>query len=794
MIDHKDKIKALKTLAHIDSEKVKVALLKEGEKIATLLQTENQYDLLETQIDLLDVIAFRISERSLQIIRDFLSRLKSLDFSYPADLGFPEKDYKKYHNRSKMTVKVLNVIERFRYSQIEAVLDIFLEYSASDNEEIRKQALHGLQELSEYNLDIIYPYKNWPGLRFDAQKIIIDKLVSLSKSNQMQYFEGIITLAENLLSPTMKGTSSNYKTITWKSGAVPPESAVKDIRDRTLAYLENCYQNDLTIKQKLSLISAMHSATRIHHEGSKEGIIKLIEENTLRVLKFFERIIPHEKLQIVEKIEDIAFWIHYHKGENISHSALKIKKQLDKYGEYQIYKTIIGFEGKFEEWTKGKRESNYQKIEEVRTKKGKEYAEAINEENYEQWEDRIIEFASTESEDLATFTNFGRFLEHFCMRSPDLGLRLVTTKTKSIERFLVPLFLGLWKAKKASIKLLINEWIKEGKYLNQFATVFQFNNDFDENLFEKILSEAIARKDKISLTHITRSIAAIYTSNNKNLIDKFFIPAIKALTKLQESRWIFGVRYRDSQIPILIDLEETDCDEILNNLLYLDTIDFHSEEILLSITKRFPEKVINFFGKRLNIKKNEEVFTIFDAIPYQFYKLHEELSKSPEKVIPIVQSWYDGDLGMFIYTGARLLQIIFPTFPKPFQVRLIELIKTNKRENIEFVLAILRNFEGQDFLHEVCKELVKELKDDDLLNVVRTILQSTGVVTGEYGFSDAYKEKKKKLESWLNDEDEKVRKFAENFITDLEKLIEAEKTRVEEETELMKHRYGNIEE
>lgn len=790
MMDHEDKLKTLKTLVKIDGEKAKAALLKEGEKIASVLKKEGAYDLLEAQIDLINIIAASISEQSLQILRDFLNRLKGLDFPYPSDLGFSEKEYQKYYNKNKMTVKVLNVIEHIRYHQPEQILDIFLEYSATGNEEIRKQALHGLQELSEYNLDIVYGNENWRGLGFAPQNMIIDKLASLNKSKQMQYFEGMITLAENLLSPTMKGTSSNYKTITWKSGAVPPEKAVKDIRNRTLACLENCYQNDLTIKQKISLISAMHSATRIHHGGSQENILKIIEENTLRVLSFFERIIPFEKLQIVEKIEDIVFWVYYHKGEKISHPALKIKNQLDKYEEYQIYKILIGFEGKFEEWTKSKRESNYQKIEDLRTKKGKEYAEEINEENYEQWENRIIEFASTESEDLATFPNFGKFLEHFCLHSPDLGLRLVSTKTKSLERFLVPIFVGLWKAKKDPIISLISELIKEGKYLYQLARIFEFNNDFDENLFEQILSEAIVRKDKIALTQVTVSIAAIYIPKNKDLINKFFIPAIKALTKFKEPSWVFGLWYRDSRIAILSDLKENDIDVILNNLLYLNKIDYHSEEILLPIAKHYPDKVINFFGKRLKTKRSEEGSSIFDAIPYDFHKLHDELSKIPEKIIPIVQSWYDGNYGMFIYKGARLLKIIFPTFPKSFQIKLIELIETNEKENIDFVLAILRNYEGQEFLHDVCKELVKELQDEELLNEVRTILQSTGVVTGEFGFSEAYEQKKKELEGWLNSADEKIRSFAESYIADLEKQIEAERKRAGEEIELRKHMYG----
>lgn len=110
-------------------------------------------------------------------------------------------------------------------------------------------------------------------------------------------------------------------------------------------------------------------------------------------------------------------------------------------------------------------------------------------------------------------------------------------------------------------------------------------------------------------------------------------------------------------------------------------------------------------------------------------------------------------------------------------------------------MAILRNYDGNPIIHNVCKELVKVLPDDsDLENELNVILQTTGVVSGEYGFVEAYKLKIEEIQPWLQDENTKVKEFTQKYIADLEKLIEYEKKRADEDIILRKHQYGESDE
>ena len=153
---------------------------------------------------------------------------------------------------------------------------------------------------------------------------------------------------------------------------------------------------------------------------------------------------------------------------------------------------------------------------------------------------------------------------------------------------------------------------------------------------------------------------------------------------------------------------------------------------------------------------------------------------------------YDGNYGLFIYRGARLLKNIFPDLPTEFEHKLIQVVQTKAEDNYLFVMAILRNYDGRPSIHVVCKELVKILPEGDkLLNEVSIILQSTGVVSGEYGFVEAYKNKIDEIAPWLEDRDSKVKHFAEEYVESLEKQIEYEQKRADEDVMLRKHQYGD---
>lgn len=793
------KIKILKQLARTTGEIAETALQKEAAKIATELENETRFDLLEQQIEMLDTFAFRVPETAVQIVRQFLDHLDALELTHQDELDWPKAELTKFENKNHLIVEVLKLLDRIRYHRLEDILEIFLSHSRHEDADVKTQAGQGLEHLAEYNIDIFYAGDNRAGFGPAPQIEVLECLEGLDTPEQRRNFSAITEVCNHLLSPSMTSTTSDYKSFTWSSSPVPGTDQIKDIRRRSLQLLKELYCVATTTTEKMSVINAMQGSTRTPNMGDYgDDVLDMVSRDTHEILAFFKEILPEENLQIVQKIEHDAFWRYrYAPSNDVKASALEIRDILATHDEYTIYKDLIGFEGVFEDWEKSlTNETDFQRTDEYRSAKATEYAQSINSENWAKWRCRILRFATTESDDLATFPNFFNFLRQFAEKSPDLAFGLLTENLDEIRLFTIPLLRGLWKgSRNPDLRALMLEWIAADQQLVAVAKLFVSNDNIDEELLRTLLEKGIEDANRDILISIVAVAASNYDDGLKDLVPNFFLPAVEALTKIEDTGWIHELWYRKELSDVLHSLGERGREIVLNGLLVLGDIDYHAEELLIPLATDNPERIIAFFGERLRYKEEVKLERRYDEIPFKFYRLHETLSNFPEIAVNTVRSWFDGKEALFQYRGANLLKIIFPDLAEPFAAKLLELVRTSERQNIKFVLCVLRNYQGEPFTHGICREIVAILpKNDELLKNVSMVLRSTGVVTGEFGFAEAYEGKMLEIKPWLNDENEDVRDFAANYITLLEDLAKAERSRAEEEIELRKHAYGIREE
>lgn len=797
-MDLKLKQTALKNLARTAGELAENALKKEAEKIATTLQIETQYDHINDQLELLDTIAYRVHEQAVGIIHHLLGRLSNLELTYPDVLGFPAERLQEYQNKNTLIIKILELLEHIRYHETSAILDIFFEYSMYEEESVAKQAKHGLEALAGYDIDIFYSNnKGWGGLGEQPQEKIIEKILSFNDTQKCNYFAGIISACQKMLSPTIEGTSWSYKSVTLRSGAVPAIEGIKEVRRNTLKILSNLYPLADSIEQKKSVINTMDAATHTPHMGDYgDDVLTMIVADTITVLEFMKETLSSDDMQIMQKIEHDAYWTFHHMhslNPAISKTALEIRDLLAANQEYQKFRVLIGFESIFHEWEKGKDKDSFEYERTFRESEAFRLACEIHADTYTEWKIRIIRYASIQSNDMATFPYFGKFLEHFGKSSPLLAFRLLSEVSEQFPGFLIPILYGISQTeqKKSAYELIAN-WCEQGKYLFSLARFFEFTPEVDEDLLTKIADKAKECNDVNTLNQVIISITEQYKEESKHLVKELLIPVLGILTTHQNSGWIFGFWFRKQRRNILAAMDTVGYEAILDNLFWLDQINHQAEEILCNIATYSPELVLHFFCNRLSKEKENRNRRNYDAIPFNFHDLSEPLSTIPEQAVNIIRETFDGNYGMFIFSGAQLLRNIFPDFPHLFQQKLLQLIQTKEKDNLLFVMAVLRNYEGNPIIREVCKELIKTLpENDDLLRTeVNIILQSTGVVSGEYGFVEAYTQKIDEMKAWLEDEDNQVKNFAREYISALEKRIEVEQKSATEEIILRKHQYG----
>ena len=79
--------------------------------------------------------------------------------------------------------------------------------------------------------------------------------------------------------------------------------------------------------------------------------------------------------------------------------------------------------------------------------------------------------------------------------------------------------------------------------------------------------------------------------------------------------------------------------------------------------------------------------------------------------------------------------------------------------------------------------------DTSKMKRVRASIDSTGVVSGEFGFVEAWRAKKESLAEWLADEQTAVKAFAEKHIKELDSMIASEQRRAEAAREMRNRSY-----
>ena len=797
------RLKALARLAQSTTEAAKAALLAELNYAAATLTTQIEYETLLQSLDVLNAIGYRFSDRTVGVIENFIQTIEGRKLTYSqAPEAFA--DYiAKYSNAQSLIVKAVDVVIRLRYYEIGAVLRILLTLHDHPSESVRKKIRSGLDSLVRYDLDVFYGLDRKGGLGPTPQNEVLEALESMEEPALKANHEALLLLLIGMLSPILEGVAWTYKAVLISHGTIPALPSVSGIRARSIRLLCHLYSVSETKQKKLAVINALNAGTRADQRGgAHEKTRAMIAKDSVEILSFFARLVPSEDLQIVQKVESSSYWIFVHalSGE-VKAAALKVEKAIAGNKEYAIYRTLIGFEGIFGDWSAYEKSSQqFEAIEKERRQKASNFAYSITADTYAKWRARILEYVKTESDDLATFPVFYHFLAEFATARPELALRLVTEDTAGVSSFLIPILSSLWNGThREHARKLIETWMAEAQagqdhHLFAATKMFLSTKELDVELLKRLLEKTAAIKNVPSVRQIVTVVIARGDGAGEAALRDLLFPALEVLTEMNDARWIFEAWFRKEAKDLFAKMDTDGIEHFLRNLLVLDKIDFHAEEVLYSLGQQNPERVMRFLIERIaieaNTRSNNEVRD-FEAFPFELYKLKELLSKIPRTAVRSALEQYQTDATLFAYRGARLLRNIFPEFSEEFEAEILQLVREGSESNLEFVLGVLRNYSGEPFVHRLCKEIVKAVDgDSSLLNEVAAALETTGVVSGEFGMAEAYERKRQEVIDWLSDSNEKVKVFAKRYVADLEQLRDAETKRAEEGIALRKHRFG----
>jgi hypothetical protein len=319
-----------------------------------------------------------------------------------------------------------------------------------------------------------------------------------------------------------------------------------------------------------------------------------------------------------------------------------------------------------------------------------------------------------------------------------------------LSNFLPGILAGFAESDESNIAVsLITEWIDQGRHLHAIAHYLRYATNMPEELVIKVGEQAIRQKDAIAAIGI---IVAIIARQLTPLVDKVLLPSIQMLTSLKDGRWVNGSWFLPSLRPFLDGLSEAQSETLLANLIRRQRLEHPGERVLCAVATRYPRLVLKFFKARVDRKENDEAEKGYEAVPYHMAELAKVLAQDAKLVLQVARSWYSSGDNLFTYTGGRLLQNIFPELTQEYEAELLALVRGGAEDDINFVLCLLGSYRGGTFLHELCKALIEGLPEGDRrVGQVGVILDSTGVVSGQFGMVEAYQRKKAEMRSWLSD-------------------------------------------
>ena len=703
-----------------------------------------------------------------------------------------------------VTRLVVEIIESLRYVDVTGSLQLLIDiYRDEPDNGIRELIVKAVKRLSEYNIDA---YKQVGPM---LQMALLDCLADMSDAEVDSIRPIVLAVWAEAIQSGITGTKWKDDTVTVSTGVLPISDQLREVRDKAIKALFAAYDRSTDDERKRAILSALDTATRTPNQGQYSNeLLAITLKDATRIVDFVTERAKAGSYELLQHLEH-QFLLYYFRAKDLADdpenrfgcqseakaldaAIIKFRDTINADDRFVKYKVLVGFESVYHShWTN--LTFDYMGDDEYRHKEADRYIDEINAENEDEWFELILRCAETRSNDLATFPIFSAFISRLAEHKPEVAERLLPKASDDLRSFLAGFLNGMALSSRRDIyeRNLENE-LESAKNLPGVARHLRYSTVANPDFAARLLKRAIEKDDPIAV--IENLLFALEHYGTEKIADAntFVRDALTFLNDRKDARWVSKAWFLQKATRFYEELTPERSAQILQNLANLSKVTYEVEIVLMQLARRQPEAVWDYFGARIareSADGNDD--KDFEAVPYQFYGLEKELSKDPKLAIRKGLPWFDGDRHLFQFRGGRLLSSVFPNCTEAFAASLAELVKNGGDTESDFALAILQNYQGETSTYVVLKEIVSRFPDDaSKMSRVRIAIDNTGVVSGEFGFAEAWRARKESLKEWLADGRPEVKAFAEKHIAELDLKIASEQRRAEAEKEMRKRSYG----
>jgi ppGpp synthetase/RelA/SpoT-type nucleotidyltranferase len=704
-----------------------------------------------------------------------------------------------------VTRLVVEIVETLRYVDVNGTLHLLIDmYRDEPNAAIQSEIVNAVKHLSEYNIDA---YKQVGPM---LQMVLLDHLAGMSDVELDRIRPIALTVWTEAIQSDITGTKWKADTVVLSTRAVPTSDQLREVRDKAIKALFAAFDRSTNDAQRRNVLSALGVATRTPNQAqySNELLVTTLKDAT-HIVGFVADRAEATSYELLQHIEHRFFYDYLRakgltedpehrfgcqaEAEALVFAILKFRDTINADDRFARYKVLVGFESIYpSHWTD---EEFDHKADEYRREEVNRYIDEINAGSESDWFNLIARCAETKSDDLATFPVFGNFINKLAERKPEVAERLLAKASDDLRNFLPGFLNGLALSDQPDIyERILETELESAKNLTGIVRHFRYSDVKNPDFAARLLTRAIDAGDQIATIECLLLALEHYGTEKISDDDTFVRDALTFLNDRKDPRWVSQGWFLQKATKFYEELTPKRTAQVLQNLGYVRQVNHQVERVLIRLAERQPAAVWDYFGTRLARKSEEGDEERFEAVPFEFHGLEKALSKDPQLAISKGLLWFAQDRELFRFRGGSLLSRAFPNCTPEFAAALAELVEAGGDTEADFSLAILQNYLGETSTYVVLKEIVSRFPNDDRkMGGVRISIDSTGVVSGEFGRADAWRVKKESLTHWLTEERRAVKAFAEKHITELDQMIASERRRVEAEREMRNRSYDEDE-
>jgi len=280
----------------------------------------------------------------------------------------------------------LDILNDLRYFYLEEVFNLLIMLSLDKEPEVKKKSLETLFRLSQYNLSALKEIGYYP------QLLILGKIEKWSTKQLIERIEPIAKISEELLSPSFEGHSmKDYETFSIQFGALKVDDNLKKIRERTSILLKKLYLLTKDLKRKQKIIQTLQETTRLPDQGGYDKDMEnMVLDNTNALIDYYISIIPNADNEIVKDIEEDAYWLSRRLDVKKLTRIKELQSLISSKKEYDIFRVFVGYDYYIADQEEDPEKIDWEKVDAQRKTKIQEFINDILEENYKDWERKIL--------------------------------------------------------------------------------------------------------------------------------------------------------------------------------------------------------------------------------------------------------------------------------------------------------------------------------------------------------------------------------------------------------------------